>query len=249
MGKLNVPFLVTSVVLVAVIVVFAVFGFNLSNKISDNTNAITSLDAKVAGLQSTLNTANSDISALKTSLSSASAQITSLQGDLATQTSKLASLQTQLGAANSQIASAAARLNDDESKLASLDSQLASVNSQISSLQDQINTLNNRLYTLSTSGTQILGSTTIAASSGAPAVVASFTASDAGYVTISGYSTSSTGYVYAVNSTYGNSSTYAFQTSATTVTIPIQPGTIYVYFGTADATAYAYITSVYYYHY
>ena len=91
----------------------------------------------------------------------------------------------------------------------------------------------------------------ITQSYGQQSLVTSFTASGTGYLVINGYSTSSTGYVYTINSTYGNSSAYTFSTTSTTVTIPVQAGSIYIYFGNSDTsgTITAVFSSIYYYHY
>jgi peptidoglycan hydrolase CwlO-like protein len=252
MGKTGVliSFLVTWIIIIALVVVFAILGVNASNNITDNTNAINSLQTNIVSLQNSLNSANSNISALQTKLNSASSDISTLKTSLTSDESKISSLQANLGSAQSQLDDLTTELSSDESRITNLETGLAAANAQITSLQQQVNTLR-----ASITGTQISGATTIATTGGqTQQVIAAFTANYTGTVTITGYSTSSTGYVYALNTTYGLSTNFAFvgsSTNPTTVSISVLPGNIYLYFGNTDPAGtiiYVYISSINYYH-
>jgi chaperonin cofactor prefoldin len=250
MRRVSTSFLVACIFLVIVIVGFLVFYLQTSTRISNNTDAISTL-------QSALVSVESDISSLEGQLASAKSQITSLQSQTSSDSSKISSLQTQLASANSQISSLQTEItslknqvSSDSSRISSLQSELASLNSLVTSLQSQVTTLQYYLSS-STTPTLIGSSLTITQSYGQQSLVTSFTASGVGYLVINGYSTSSTGYVYTINSTYGTSSVYAFSTTTTTVNIPVQAGSIYIYFGNSDTsgTVTAVFSSIYYYHY
>jgi hypothetical protein len=241
---------VACIFLVIVIVGFTVFYLQTSTRISNNTNA-------TSALQSALVSVDSDISSLEGQLASAKSQIISLQSQTSSDSSKISSLQTQLASANSLISSLEAEItslknqvSSASSTISSLESQLSSLSSQITSLQSQVTTLQYYLSS-STTPTLIGSSLTVTQSYGQQSLVTSFPASTTGYLYISGYSTSSTGYIYTINSNYGTSSTYTFGTTSTTVTIPVQAGTVYIYFGNSDSsgTITAYFSSIYYYHY
>ena len=188
----------------------------------------------VSHLQTSANIANNT-----TAISALEDQTSSLQNATASVNSQISSVEAQVASLTSQLSSA-------NSKISSLESQLSSANSQITSLQSQITSQNT-----SSTSTQVAGSLTITQSYGQQTLVASFTASTTGYLYVTGYSTSSTGYIYTVNSTYGTSSTYPFNTTTSTVTIPVQAGTVYIYFGNSNTsgTVTANFSSIYYYHY
>jgi hypothetical protein len=93
--------------------------------------------------------------------------------------------------------------------------------------------------------------TTIIQAAGALSLVTTFTADYAGYVVISGTSTTPAGYLRVVDSYSGypyNNYTYYFGTSAT-VLVPILPGTVSVYFGNSGVvgSVTATLTIIYYY--
>jgi hypothetical protein len=117
-----------------------------------------------------------------------------------------------------------------------LQSQINSSNSQRTSLQSQVTNYQN-IANLSLNNS-IIGSQTISQNAGEVTSVASFTATYAGYLTISGTCTSATGYIRVTDS-YGSypydSYNYAFG-GGTTLVIPVLPGTAVIYFGNTDAS-------------
>ena len=184
---------------------------------------------------------NSQLAASQANLASVQGQVSSLQNQLATTSTQIPSLQTQLSTANAQVTA--------------LQSQLSTANSQVTALQSQVNSLTAQLAAIgsntstSNTSTQIMGSTSIGAAPGARSAIASFTASATGYISITGYSSTANSYIMTTNSSYGNSANYTLNTASSTFSIPVQPGTVTVYFGNSDTvnTATAYITNVVYY--
>lgn len=139
--------------------------------------------------------------------------------------------------------------NSSNSQIASLQSQLSSANSQVSSLQSQVSSLQS-IVNLSQSKSEAV-QTTVNQSRGQVASVVSFSAQYAGYIVVSGTSTTTNGYLQVTDSFSNypyNSTTYAFGTGAQK-TIPVLPGTVTVSFGNTNALngATATISVTYYY--
>ena len=276
----HMPFIVTAVILLAVVVGFICYYVQTSATVSNlhsqlSGSQTSNLTAQVSSLQSQLSSANAQVSSLQKenssyqsqvaslqnqlsggSQSNLQTQITQLQSQLSSANSQVSSLQSQLSSANSQVSSLQNDVSTYKSQASSLQSQLSSANSQVSSLQSQLSSANSQvsslqnIINLSQSSTEA-NQVTINQSSGQSSSVATFTASYAGYVVVSGTSTTSNGYLMVTDSAGGypyNNTNYAFGTGATR-TIPVLPGTVTVYFANSNLMngATATITVTYYY--
>ena len=143
---------------------------------------------------------------------------------------------------NNTIASDNSTISSQQNAISNGKSQITNLRSQISSLQNEVN------LTLSTS--EIDGKIVNEYANSSVRIV-SFTANYAGYIIVSGTSTTSNGYIRVdcSSSAYPTySMKYTLGTSAI-VTCPILPGTVQVYFGNSNlvASANATITLTYYY--
>ena len=218
----RVPFIVTLVLLILGVAGFAWYYFDATGKNSD--------------LQNQLSDATSSKDSLQT-------QVSTLQSQVSSASSQVSSLQNQVNSANTQIASLQSQLGSGSSQVASLQSQLNSANSQISSLQNLLN-----LNSSSVKASQV----TVNQSANQMSQVIVFNALYAGYIVVSGTSTTSNGYI-TVTDTFNSYPTFNsghdnnFGTGAV-LTIPVLPGTVTVYFGNANAftSATATITVTYY---
>ena len=76
----------------------------------------------------------------------------------------------------------------------------------------------------------ILNSQGFTLTAGGQTILTSFNASSSGTLTVTGSTTSTTGYVRVYNSVYGGSTNYTF-TSGSTISIPVQSGYNTIYFG------------------
>ena len=214
------PFVITAVVLLIAVVGFIYYYSQTSGTISKNNNTISSLQ--------------SDNTSYKT-------QIASLQNQLSSANSQISSLQSQLSSGGSQVSNLQAQIS-------SLQNQLDSATAQVTSLQNQNSSLQS-IVSLSQSATKA-NAVTINQSAGASTSIVTFTASYAGYIVVSGTSTTSNGYITVTDSfsNYPNYPGYVFGTGATR-TIPILPGTVTVSFANSNLLngATATITVTYYY--
>ncbi len=214
-------FLVTLIVLIIVAGVFVWYYVAASGQISRANSLISTLSSEKQSLQAELSSASSEISTLE---------------------SQVSSLETQLSSTNAQISSLQSQLSSGGSEIANLQAQISSLQSQNSNLQSIVN--------LSQSSTQA-SSVTVNQAAGQLSLVKSFSASYAGYIVVSGTSTTTNGYIMVTDSFSGypyNSTTYSFGTGATRI-IPLLPGTVSVYFGNTNFSsgATATITVTYYY--
>jgi uncharacterized protein YlxW (UPF0749 family) len=218
----RVPFIVTLVLLILGVAGFAWYYFNATGRISD--------------LQNQLSATNSTKDSLQT-------QVSTLQSQVSSASSQVSSLQNQVNSANAQIASLQSQLGSGSSQVTSLQSQLNSANAQIASLQNLLN-----LNSSSVKASQV----TINQSANQTSQVITFNATYAGYIVVSGTSTTSNGYITVTDSfssypTFNSGHDNNFGTGAV-LTIPVLPGTVTVYFGNANAftSATATITVTYY---
>lgn len=220
----------------------------------------TQMSKNVASLQGQLLSANARVSSLQNENSTYQSQVASLKDQLSTSQSTLqaanSQLQSQLSSAKSQITSLQTDVSGYQSQVSALRIQLSSANSQISSLNDQVSSLQSQnsdlqsIVNLSKSNI-VAREKTINQSEGQSTSVASFTAQYAGYVVVSGTSTTSNGYLIVTDTFNGyphNGVRYSFGTGAT-LTIPILPGTVTVYFANSNVSggATATLTVTYYY--
>ncbi len=234
-GGINWAFLLTGVFAVVVAGAFGYYYWQTTNTIAARNLTIATQQAQIAQL-------NSQIVGLQTDLATEKANSTSLLQQLTT-------TKGQLAAANAQILSKTGELTVSQSQVSILQSQITSLNSQVTTLQSEKADLQNIVN---------LGASTVQASSipisqtyGALSSVSSFNVNYAGYLLITGSSSSATGYLRVTDS-YSN---YAFNSSnisfgtGTSVVVPVLPGSITVSFGNTDGagTITATISVTYYY--
>lgn len=255
--KFNTPFLVAGVLLVVLAVGFLFYYFHASSTISTANTAISNLKDQVSSALTQLNSAatqastlgdqltaaNTQNATLKTQVASGASQVAGLQSQVNSFQADLSATQDKLTAATAQATALQGQLTTANSQVTSLQSQLTSSTSQVSTLQSQVNSLTSQVQTLqsysgtnSGTSTQLATSLSMSDNAAQQALITSFTAGTSGYLTMTGYSTSYTGYVRTLNTTYGTSANYPFLTSSSTVTIPVQPGTVQIYFGNSDAS-------------
>jgi uncharacterized protein YlxW (UPF0749 family) len=242
--RTNWAFLLTVVFGVVVAGVFIYYYIQTTNIISQRNLTITTQQVESVSL-------NSQITSLENGLTTASSTIASLQG-------QLSSTQSQLTSANAQILSLGNDLSAGKSQIANLQSQVSSYQNQVFSYQTQIATLqsqqsqNNELQNIVNLAAYAAEASSVPVSqaAGQMSQVTSFTANYAGYIVVSGSSSSGSGYV-RVTDTYSsypyNSYNYPFSTSGS-VFVPVLPGTITVYYGNNDAAAVTATISVMYYY-
>jgi uncharacterized protein YlxW (UPF0749 family) len=239
--RTNWAFLLTVVFGVVVAGVFIYYYIQATNMISQRNLTIAAQKVESVSL-------NSQITSLENGLTTASSTIASLQG-------QLSSTQSQLTSANAQILSLGNDLSAGKSQIANLQSQVSSYQNQASSYQNQVATLQSQnndlqnIVNLAAYAAQA-SSVPISQAAGQMSPVTSFTANYAGYIVVSGSSSSGSGYV-RVTDTYSsypyNSYNYPFSTSGS-VFVPVLPGTITVYYGNNDAAAVTATISVMYYY-
>jgi predicted nucleic acid-binding Zn-ribbon protein len=87
-----------------------------------------------------------------------------------------------------------------------------------------------------TAQTTILSAQGFTLTPGGQTLLTSFNASSSGSLTVTGSTTSTTGYVRVYNSVYGGSTNYTFA-NGSTISIPVQSGYNTIYFGNSDASA------------
>ena len=168
-------------------------------------------DATIASQQSQINSLNSQVSAL-------SSQISSLQGNLASANMTITSLQGNLTATKTQ-------LDQVTSEVTSLQNSTTSGNLQIADLQN---------ITSLTVSTPLVSYYSFAQNAQQTSPVCNFTANYAGYVSVSGTSTSNTGYIGVTNSFNGFPNGTQYKFSGSTISIPVLPGKGSLYFGNDD---------------
>ncbi len=239
--RTNWAFLLTVLFGVVVAGVFIYYYIQTTNIISQRNLTITTQQVESVSL-------NSHITSLENGLTTASSTIASLQG-------QLSSTQSQLTSANAQILSLGNDLSAGKSQIANLQSQVSSYQNQASSYQNQVVTLQSQnndlqnIVNLAAYAAQA-SSVPISQAAGQMSPVTSFTVNYAGYIVVSGSSSSASGYV-RVTDTYSsypyNSYNYPFSTSGS-VFVPVLPGTITVYYGNNDAAAVTATISVMYYY-
>ncbi len=264
------PFIFTAILLVIVVVGFIYSNARMSENAASLQGQLSTANAKASSLQNENSAYQSQVASLQSQLSASNAKVSSLQNENSAYQSQVASLQdqlsnlsssqstlqttnsqlqTQLSSSKSQITSLQNDISGYQSQTSSLKSQLSSLNDQVSSLRSQISDFQS-IVNLSKS-TAVANEKTINQSEGQSTSIVSFTAQYAGYVVVSGTSTTVNGYLIVTDSFNNyplNSVHYPFGTGATS-TIPILPGTVTVYFANSNVSggATATLTVIYYY--
>jgi archaellum component FlaC len=189
-------------------------------------------------------------------LSDTSDQLSDTSDQLSVVQTALADAQDDINSYKSEISSLQDEITDYESQVADYESQIAPLQYELESKDYQITYLQNQIAHLNEIGDLSLYSTeadavyiTMITSVKTPVV--SFTADYAGYIVISGTSSSFWGVIFVTESFDGypfNNYQYDFGKGATLI-VPVLPGTITVYFATTQASelVVATITVDYYY--
>jgi TolA-binding protein len=197
-------------------------------------------ESHIATLESQLGTANSNVGSLVEGINDYSHQLALTQGRLDAATSKISSLEADVRHNLSQIALLRGDVAEKAAEIASLNQLVSEKVTQITSLQRQVSSLRGRVNELQSivdlSEQTTIASRHIAQEAGEASLVTTFVADYAGYITISGTTTATEGYVQVLSSHTAypaNNQTYAFG-PLETLNIPVLPGTTAVYFGNAD---------------
>jgi uncharacterized protein YlxW (UPF0749 family) len=220
----RVPFIVTAIVLLIMLVGFTWYYEYTSDKVSLLQGRLSSANAQVSSLQEENSAYESQVSSLQEENSAYESQVASLQRQLS---SSQSDFQAQISQLENQLSSANSRVSSLTNENSAYKSQVASLLSQNSDLQSIVN--------LSESST-MANRVTVNQAAGQSSSIVSFLANYAGYVIVSGTSTTTNGYLLVTNSFSGypyNSTKYAFGTGAAR-TIPVLPGTVRVYFGNSN---------------
>ncbi len=228
-GRSGRAFLITLICLAILAIVFIVFAVRASGTISRDNNAILALQ-KQATADST--------------------HITSLKNQVASDASQMSSLKDQVTSLQSQVTSLQSQVTSDKSQISSLQGQITSLQNNVSSLQSQNANLQS-IVNLQQSSVK-LSLATINQGGGAVSPIAAFKADYAGYVTVTGTSTSQTGFLRITDSYGGypyNDYEQDFVTGKTLL-VPVLPGDITISFGNHNdfglgATATLTVTYVY----
>ena len=221
-GRLsNKPFLAVSIALLVVVAGFVVYLVLSLGTISDRNASVSDLQGQVTSARSQISDLQAQVSSVKSELSSIKAQVSSLQNDASTYKSQISTLQSQLSSANAQVSS--------------LQSQNSSLQSIVSLSKSQ--TLVNQL--------------TLNQGASETSLVVSFQADYAGYIVVSGTSTTNSGYISVLDTWPNypfNGYSYEFGTGMNR-TILVMPGTVRVSFGNGNTSngATATLTVTYYY--
>ncbi len=163
------------------------------------------------------------------------------------QYAQASSMQSQISDLKSQVSSLQSQTSSLQSQVSGLQSQNSNLQSQVSSLQSMVSS-QNALLSLSVS-TSEANQVSINQAAGDTSTITTFTGNYAGYVHITGTSTTTNGFIRVTDSFYagGNPTNYQFGTGAT-LDLGVLPGTITVSFGNTNFSngASATITVVYY---
>jgi chaperonin cofactor prefoldin len=251
---------VNLIVLVIVIVAFSVLYYQMSSHITNNDSAITTLQNQTTTLQSQLSSTNSqisslggEISTLTNDLTNDGTQISSLNSQLGSANSQITALSQQLDDANTKIGTLQADDSSSSSQIATLQSQQSSLLNTINSLQSQLTStqgtvnslqseINEEQSTINTLTSEINTPVTLFSSQGisqgpnTTTLVYEFTPAYTGYISVSGISSSATGYILIVNNDAGTSSTYAFGTGTTIYVQLVNSDDYSIYFGNRDTS-------------
>lgn len=253
--------------LVIVVILGALFGYyylQSSSSISSLNQTVTSQSSQISAQAAQIAADNTKITNLTSIVSSLQSRISSLQSQVTVDEAKVNSLTTKDVQANQTISSLDSQIASLNSQISSYQSQVTALNNQISSLQTQVFSLQ-AIGNLSRSTMEVASKTFTIPSSSSPAnvQVVSFTATYAGYVSVTAsIATDSANDGMRIENVYAGSidayfndyfippqgSFYTFTTVPVTLVFPVIPGTVNVFFVTADATAQsATLTVVYHY--
>jgi len=258
-------YVVTGVVLVAIVALLVINIFQSNSHYNANVTSIAEIQVEQQKLQADLATANGQITTLSgqlttlnSSLTSMNTEVTSLNSDLTsarTQLSQLSAsasnLASQISTVQSSASSTASQVTNIQSSITTLQSNINSLSSTVTSLQSTINSLTARVTTLESTVSaplNLLSSYSVTQGANtATIIIASFTPSYAGYLYVSGTSSSATGFIRVYNNTLAGGTDYLIGTGAA-ITATLTAGYSYtIYFGNTDTVSvYASISAQYY---
>lgn len=175
-----------------------------------------SLSSKYNNTQLQLTSTESQLTSTQTDLSSANSRITKLESYIQTQNNTISVLQSQVTNLQSQLSSMQAQASTLQSQELQANNQASSLQSQITSQQNLLNLQNVITET---------NNQEVNAPAGAKTQLADFSAPYAGYLTISGTTSSSNTQITVTDTAGASSLTFNFG-SGGTLYVPIVPGTI-----------------------
>lgn len=259
MKSIGRPFLILLLILILTVAGFVYYYLQAAAAIATaNTTAFT-LSEQVSRLQSQVSLANSQIASVQGQLASTSSLLSAMQGQLAAANTQASSLQKDIAAYQSQVASLQGNVSSYKSQVSSLQGDITLYQSQVSSLRDQlaassaanISALQAQVAALQGQNHELTDIANLAKVvtkadraeinqlPGHQYTIVTFTADYAGYITISGQTTSTDIYFTVTDSFPGyphNDTRYPFVSNATLV-VPVLPGTITVYYNNANPNA------------
>src|SRR3990172_3506954 len=182
-------------------------------------------------------------------ISDRNASVSDLQGQVTSARSQISDLQAQVSSVKSELSSIKAQVSSLQNDASTYKSQISTLQSQLSSANAQVASLQS-LVSLSKSQT-LVNMLTVNQGPGEISLVVSFQADYAGYIVVSGTSTTNSGYISVLDTWPNypfNGYSYEFGTGMNR-TILVMPGTVRVSFGNGNTSngATATLTVTYYY--
>jgi hypothetical protein len=192
----------------------------------------------------TLSDRNATIAALqqqngvqKTEAEALNIQLTAAQDNITAANTQIASLNAQVSSLNNQVSSAQSSLTSASSQVTTLSDQLTEANSRITDLTNQVTSLQS-VTALSRTMT-VASAFTLSQSPAQETTAGYFNPTYPGYILVTGYSSSTSGYIRVTDSFtgYPYTSTQLSFGTGNYLYIPVLPGTVIVYFGNTETTS------------
>jgi cell division protein FtsL len=231
-NRLGLPFIAVTILLVIVSIASGYYYYASSSDIAAREKTIAARQAEIAALKSQ----STNAAALQANLESASSQIATLQarvlegeGEVKAAEAKIKTVQTDLAAANATIADLNGKLTASSAKIAELQSQNDGLVSQVNNLT--------AITSLAAVTTQVANST-LDQPAGQESLFTIFNANYAGYLRITGTTSSGTVYLRVMDIFHAypyGLYRHPFGTG-TEIIVPVLPGSVSVYLGNTDAT-------------
>jgi peptidoglycan hydrolase CwlO-like protein len=215
---------------------------SLSDQISDSEGQVASINDQQA----------IDIAVLQVELATATEQLTSLVNQINNVALQISSLNNEVTLDRTAISTITTQLSSITTELSALSATTASLQSKLTSLESKVNSLKatvDKLTTPVTHSVVLFSSQLISQAFGTQSLLYNLTTPYAGYISITGTSSSSTAYIRVTNNNTGYTSYYPFGTG-NAVNVAVSAGQRYsLYFGNSDAvgTVTATLSAVYFY--
>jgi predicted nuclease with TOPRIM domain len=216
----------------------------VAKQANDLRDQLSAMETELTTTQESLNQSNADLATAQESLNTVTADRDAILEELHDAETDLSTAQDQLDSANSQIATLQSQLD----ALESADSQIAALQDQVTTLQGQVNQFQEitdlSLYTIELDAEIIYQAPNIYEN------IVSFTADYAGYIVVTGTSSSFNTYIRVDDSFNGypyGEYLHHFGTG-TTLKIPVLPGKITVYLSNTSAVGISATMTVMYYY-